>query len=141
MNGMVSARLICMVALLMSMTACEQYTEPTPVERESVTFNGRLEQAGVFVGTFPVKNAGGVRVILNSLVGADTNITAVGGLAVGTWDGSSCSLVVKNESATFSTVVTGTAIVGDYCVQLYDVGKFSEAVNYSMEVQIRGVGL
>lgn len=135
MSGMVSTRLVCMMALLIGMTACVQYTDPTPVERESVTFNGRLEQAGVFVGTFPVKNAGGVRVILNSLVGADTNITAVGGLAVGTWDGSSCSLVVKNESATFSTVVTGTAIVGDYCVQLYDVGKFSEAVNYSMEVQ------
>src|SRR5512134_1568692 len=80
MNGMVSARLICMMALLIGLTACEQYTEPTPIERESVTFNGRLEQAGVFVGPFPVKNAGAVRVVLNSLVGADTNITAVGGL-------------------------------------------------------------
>ncbi|MGH9145198.1 MAG: hypothetical protein ACRD1Q_00705 [Vicinamibacterales bacterium] len=135
MNGMVNARLICMMALLIGMTACEQYTEPTPVERESVTFDGRLERAGVFVGTFPVKNAGAVRVLLNSLVGADTNITAVGGLAVGTWNGSTCSLVVKNENATFSTVVSGSAVVGDYCVQLYDVGKFSEAVNYSMEVQ------
>ena len=135
MNGMVSARLICMMGLLIGMTACEQYTEPTPVVRETVTFYGRLEQAGVFVGPFPVKNAGAVRVILNSLVGADTNVTAVGGLAVGTWDGSSCSLAVKNESATFSTVVSGTAVVGDYCVQLYDVGKFSEAVTYSMEVQ------
>jgi hypothetical protein len=134
MNGMVSARLIWMMALLIGMTACDQYTDPTPIVPESLTFNGRLEQAGVFVGPFPVKNAGGVRVTLNSLVGADTNITAVGGLAVGTWDGSSCTLLVKNESATFSTVVTGTAIVGDYCVQLYDVGKFSEAVNYSMEV-------
>jgi hypothetical protein len=46
-----------------------------------------------------------------------------------------CSLLVKNENATFTTVVTGTAIVGDYCVQVYDVGKFTEAVNYSVEVQ------
>ncbi len=135
MNGMVNTRLICMMALLIVMTGCEQYTDPTPIERESVTFNGRLEPASVFVGPFPVKNAGAVRVILNSLVGADTNVTAVGGLAVGTWDGSTCTLVVRNENATFSTVVTGTAIVGDYCVQLYDVGQFNEAVNYSMEVQ------
>ena len=135
MNGVVNGRLICMMAFLIVMTACDSYTDPTPVQRESVTFDGRLARTGVFVGNFPVKNPGGVRVVLNSLVGADTNITAVGGLAVGTWDGATCALLVKNENASFSTVVSGTAIVGDYCVQLYDVGKFTEDVNYSMEVQ------
>jgi hypothetical protein len=134
MNVALKGRVICMTALLVALTACDQYTDPSPVERQTVNYDGRLEQAGVFVGNFPVQHPGGVRVTLKTLVGADTNITAVGGLAVGTWDGSACSLLVKNENATFSTVIVGTAIEGNYCVQLYDVGKFTEAVNYSMEV-------
>lgn len=134
MNGAVMGRVIFMTTLLIGLTACDQYTDPTPVERQTVTYEGTLNLAGIFVGNFPVKNAGGVRVTLNTLVGVDTNITAVGGLAVGTWDGATCALIVKNENASFSTVVSGTAIVGDYCVQLYDVGKFTEAVRYSMEV-------
>jgi hypothetical protein len=69
------------------------------------------------------------------MTGADTSVTAIGGSAVGTWDGVTCALIVKNENATFSTVVTGTAIVGDYCVQVYDVGQFTEAVNYSVDVE------
>lgn len=134
MNVALKGRVIGMTALLVALTACDQYTDPSPVERQTVNYDGRLEQVGVFVGNFPVQHPGGVRVTLKTLVGADTNITAVGGLAVGTWDGSTCSLVVKNENATFSTVIVGTAIEGNYCVQLYDVGKFTEAVNYSMEV-------
>jgi hypothetical protein len=125
----------CAILLLIGLTGCDQFTDPTPVEPETVTFDGRLEPAGSFVGRFPVKNPGRVTVVVNTLIGVDTNISAVGGVAVGTWDGSACALLVKNENATFSTVISGTAIVGEYCVQLYDVGKFTEPVNYSLEVE------
>jgi hypothetical protein len=134
MKGL-SIRHAMAITLLVALTGCDSYTDPAPVERQTVTFNGRLELGGAFVGPFPVKNAGGVRVLVNSMTGADTSITAVGGVAVGTWDGVTCSLIVKNENATFSTTITGTAIVGDYCVQVYDVGQFTEPVNYSVEVQ------
>ncbi|HEY7450442.1 MAG TPA: hypothetical protein VH702_19960 [Vicinamibacterales bacterium] len=123
------------ITLLIALIGCDSYTDPAPVERETVTFNGRLERGGTFVGPFPVKNSGAVRVLVNTMTGADTSVTAIGGIAVGTWDGVTCSLIVKNENATFSTVVTGTAIVGDYCVQVYDVGQFTEAVNYSVDVE------
>jgi hypothetical protein len=130
-----NTQLACVIGLLIVMAACDQYTDPTPVERETVTFDGRLERAGSFVGSFSVKSPGIVRVIVNTLIGADTSITATGGVAVGTWDGTTCAFLAKNDNATFSTVVSGSAIVGDYCVQVYDVGQFTEAVNYSVEVQ------
>ena len=127
-------RLACLIPLMIVMTACEQYTDPTPVQRESVTFDGRLELSGSFEGNFPVKAPGLLVVTVGRLIGVDSSITAVGGLAVGTWDGTTCTLVAKNENATFATVLSGGAIKGDYCVRLYDVGQFTEAVNYSVEV-------
>jgi hypothetical protein len=133
MNVVWNRRLAWVIPLLI-VAACEQYTEPTPLERETVTFDGRLERSGSFEAQFPVKAQGTVVVTVNSLISVSSSVAATGGLAVGTWDGATCTPVARNENATLATVLAGSAIKGDYCVRLYDVGKFTEAVNYSFEV-------
>ncbi|MGE3191332.1 MAG: hypothetical protein AB7N90_16735, partial [Vicinamibacterales bacterium] len=62
-------------------------------------------------------------------VGPDTG--DVVGYSMGTWSGSTCQLVLKNDNAVQTSVITGTVgSAGELCISVYDVGQLSGPVDY-----------
>lgn len=122
-----------MVALALAAAACDTIpTAPTEVPGTTTeTFTGTLEPGGRVNHPFTVTAAGGVTVQLTNLNPLDTPLI---GLAVGQWDGSACSIVVKNDRAGFGTLIQGNAGPGGFCVSVYDVGNLLGAVSYTVVV-------
>jgi hypothetical protein len=59
------------------------------------------------------------------------------GVAIGTWNGTACTIVAKNDaSKAGSTALTGTAGVGNFCVQVYDSGNVTADMTVTYTVQI-----
>jgi len=124
-----------LIPIVLLMSGCgDRSTLPQPSDTITVTFSGTLAQAESAVNRFTVRKPGIVNVSVLNLAGVESFIQATGGLAVGTWNGTACVHVVRNESATFGTLMRGSAIAGEYCVSLYDLGNFVEPVNYSVQV-------
>jgi hypothetical protein len=54
---------------------------------------------------------------------------------MGTWNGSACQIILANDNAALNVTLTGTAnSVGQFCARVYDVGKLTATVDYSIEV-------
>ena len=61
--------------------------------------------------------------------------TTVLGMALGTWNGISCQVILAADKAALNTTVTGTvSSVGNLCVRLYDVGSLTESTSYEVQV-------
>ena len=61
--------------------------------------------------------------------------TLVVGLSLGTWNGSSCQIVLANDNATQGAVVVGNAsTTTNLCARIYDVGSVVEPVSYQIDV-------
>jgi hypothetical protein len=59
------------------------------------------------------------------------------GFGVGTWDGSSCSLVIGLDNAAPGTVLTGTATTElDLCVRVYDAGNLAPGFTLYYQVTV-----
>ena len=57
------------------------------------------------------------------------------GLSLGTWNGTSCQIVLANDKATQAAVVIGTASsAGSLCVRVYDVGNVADPITYEIQV-------
>ncbi len=58
------------------------------------------------------------------------------GLSMGTWNGATCAIVLANDQAVRTSVVTGTVstLAGNLCVRIYDVGGISEPTDYEVTV-------
>src|SRR5687767_6962688 len=95
-------------------------SEPPPVEINE-SFSGTVTVNGAQTSPFSVTRAGNITARFASLSVSD----AVVGLSLGTWNGQNCALIITNDSATASSVVTGTASVGAFCVRVYDVGRLT----------------
>lgn len=108
-------------------------TTPTPdpvVVTE--TFSGTIGVHGAFTHPFTVGRAGAVTAQLTGLSPDDT-VTI--GLDLGTWNGTSCQLVISNTAAKLSTAVLGTATAaGTLCLRVSDVGLLGAATNYDVKV-------
>jgi hypothetical protein len=96
----------------------------------------------VFSGTL-TPNSGATHTFVSTSVGTLTatlksvqpDNTVVMGFLIGTWNGSSCATVVAKDDATEASVLYGTVTgIGGLCVRVYDVGRFTEAVTYEVEV-------
>jgi len=105
-------------------------TEPSPIA-VTETFSGTLTVNGLQVLTYAVTRAGTTSAQLLEL----SDSTATLGLSLGTWNGTACSIVIANPSATLNTTVTGTAqSVGNFCVLINDVGKLTDAVDFTVAI-------
>jgi ABC-type nitrate/sulfonate/bicarbonate transport system permease component len=94
-------------------------TLPTPVYVTD-TFSGTLSMNGAITFPFGTSTAGTVTATLTSL-GPDSPLLV--GVAVGTWSGSVCSIVLPNDQAAQGAVVTASASsAGSFCVRIYDAG-------------------
>ena len=105
---------------------------PTPPVQVSETFSGTVTVNGAFSHSFTVARAGQVTAQITGLTPDDT-VTI--GLALGTWNGAACQLIITNDAAKLSTVMLGPASgPGTLCVRLSDVGQLTSATAYDVRV-------
>jgi len=132
------ARLLPITALLLVVSACggddggDTPTAPPPTE-VTEAFQGVIALNGAFTHPFTLTGATQITAQLLSL-SPDSTLTV--GLALGTWNGSICQIVLANDQTKQGDVVVGaTNTAGDFCVRIYDAsGTLVQAQAYLIHV-------
>lgn len=98
-------------------------------------FTGSLAVQGVSTNNFTVTAAGQVEITLTSVGPPPVAV----GLALGSPSGLTCVLSFGSGAALTtlpgpSPQITGTALAGTFCVEVYDVGNLTGTTNYSVTV-------
>ena len=58
------------------------------------------------------------------MTAVDPSASQVFGLSLGTWNGSSCQVVIANDAAVLNSIVTGQVTAAtNLCARVYDVGQ------------------
>ena len=114
--------LVLVLGALLAGGACGSTTTPTPTTptptEVTETFNGTLTKNGAVSHSFSVATTGNVTLTATTL-----DPVATIGLALGTWNGVACQVIIANDAATMGTTVTGTATAaGTLCARIYDAG-------------------
>ncbi len=113
---------------------------PTPVipDPTTVVVPGSVTPNGAFTHPFNTNSFGSVQVTLVSLEaegGGDSEEPVVIGLALGTWSGQACQVVLANDRATQGVIITGNVgSVGSLCVRVYDVGTLSGTASFQVQI-------
>lgn len=129
--------LTLMAVLTLASMACDSgentpTTPTTPGPTITETFAGTVTQNGAATFTFNTSVSGIVTATLKS-IGPVT--TAQVGLALGTWNGVSCAVVLTNDRITTGLAVTGQVnAAGSLCVRIYDVGQLTETSTFEIVV-------
>ena len=124
--------------LAMFAVACEGDIASIPTTPDPVTvtetFTGSVNINGAATHAFVTFATGAVVATLTSL---GENPPAAIGLSLGTMSGSTCSLVLTNDKAVVTSIVTGTVTTlgGSLCVRIYDVGSLTAPVPYEIRVE------
>lgn len=133
---MVRFQPLLVAAIALATAACSSdtpttLTTPTPVTVTD-TFSGALGRNGGTSYTFLTASSGS---IVASLVTLAPDSALVVGMSLGTWNGSSCQIVLANDKATQASTVLATASgSGSLCVRIYDVGNIVSPVTYEIQV-------
>lgn len=105
-------------------------TQPQPVAIVE-TFGESLNVNGARTHVFRVDTVGTVTARIATL----SDPSAIVGLSMGTWNGAACQILLANDAAAMNITLTGTAqSVGQFCARVYDVGRLTATVDYSLEV-------
>ena len=107
-------------------------TSPTTPTTTTETFSDNLTPSGA--KTFPFEAlAGTVTATLTSL-GPDSTLSI--GMSLGTWSGTVCQIVLRNDNAVQGSVVTGTvSAAGNLCLSVYDAaGQLVEPIAFVVTV-------
>jgi hypothetical protein len=134
-------RLLILRALIASLAvmvaACSGLIDELPTTPDPVitteTFTGTLTVNGGQTHQFFTSATGAVTATLTSLGEAPPETV---GFSMGTMAGSTCTIVLANDQAVVTSVLTGTVstLQGALCVRMYDVGKLTAPVDYSFTV-------
>lgn len=104
---------------------------PTPPPTTTDTFTGTLNVNGAFSFPFPVVAAGSLTATLTTV--SDATIAVI--FAIGTWNGTSCQIVIANDKALQGAVVPATVTaVGNYCVRISDAGFIVNPITFEISV-------
>ena len=96
------------------------------------TFTGSLNTNGGSTSPFTATTGGTITATLTTVA---PDATVVVGLSLGTWTGSACQVVIANDSAIQGAIISGTVTsAASLCVRVYDVGKVTAPVNYTITV-------
>ena len=107
-------------------------TPTTPTTTTTETFTGTLMKNGAVTHHFSSASRGTVTATLKKV---DPDDTIAIGVSLGTWNGSSCQIILANDQALVGSGVLGTVSgVGNLCLRVYDVGKLTSSANYSVDV-------
>lgn len=95
------------------------------------TFTGAINTNGAATANFTAATLGTVTATLTTV----SDATIAVGISLGTWTGSACQVVIANDNALQGAIITGTVTsAASLCVRIYDVGKVTSAVNYTITV-------
>ncbi len=128
---------VCIGLLAVSVSACSGLIDELPTTPDPVitteTFTGTLTVNGAQTHQFFTSATGAVTATLTSLGEAPPETV---GFGMGTLAGASCNVVLANDQAVVTSVLTGTVstLGGTLCVRMYDVGKLTAPVEYSFTV-------
>ena len=127
--------------LLVSMAAfvagCSGDIENIPTTPDPVivteTFTGDLTVNGAQTHSVFTAATGVVSATITSL---GDNPPSKVGFSMGTLSGATCSVVLHNDQAVVTSVLTGTVttLAGALCVRVYDVGALTAPVSYTFTV-------
>jgi hypothetical protein len=124
-----------LLLVTLSVPACDDdttVTTPTSTTTTTDTFSGTLTVNGGTTWQFSSTGRGTLTATLTS-VGPDS--AAVIGVSVGTWNGTSCQILLANDQATTgSTVIGQVSGVGNLCLRVYDPGTLTAPATYSVNV-------
>lgn len=107
-------------------------TDPPPTTTE--TFSGSIDVNGAMTHTFNVTVAG---TVIATLAEVTPDPAIAVGFALGRWNASSsfCEQIIPNDNAIQGQILTGNASgPGTLCTRLYDTGKVTGALNYTISV-------
>ena len=120
-------------------------TEPTTPEVPEITeplFTGTLTKNGGITQPFVVTQAGKAELTINALaddsgpapIGPDGTIRV--GMALGTWNGTVCQLILTNDNAFVATIITAAVTqAGPLCARIYDAqGKLTSPVTFEIKI-------
>lgn len=129
-------QILTVVVIATAAAACgdPSITTPTPILPSTVTdtYSGTLNQNGAANFSFVTSQSGNVRAILTAL---QPDSTLLVGLSLGTWNGTSCQIVLADDKATQNSSIVGTASnAGSLCVRIYDVGNVIDPATYEIQV-------
>lgn len=105
-------------------------TTPTTITTEH--FSGTLTVNGGVTHQFAATQRGTVTATLISL---SPDASAVIGVALGTWNGTTCQILLANDQTIVGAGAAGTVSgVGNLCLRVYDVGKLTKPEAYAVDV-------
>ena len=105
-------------------------TTPTPTVTE--TFAGSLNVNGAVTFSFSTTAAGIVTASLRTVT-PDSTIQL--SLALGTWNGVNCQVVLTNDRASVGGSITGNVGgAGSLCVRIADVGQVTQPTGFEIVV-------
>lgn len=124
------------LAFALGTAACGSSTPTTSTPTTPVTvtdtFAGTLTANGAASYTFTTAASGAVTATLTTLAPDSTLIV---GIALGTWNGNACQIVLSKDSATQLSFLIGQASqASTFCVRIYDVGNVTDPATYEMQV-------
>ncbi len=129
---------LLIVSLAIGASACSGLIDDLPTTPDPVitteTFNGTLTVNGSQTHPVFTSATGTVTATLTSLGEAAPSKV---GFSMGTLSQLGvCTVVLKNDNATVTSVLTGTVatLQGTLCVSVYDTGALSEPVDYVFTV-------
>jgi hypothetical protein len=104
--------------------------DPIPVTE---TYTGSININGA--ATHPVFT-GATGAVIATITSLGDNAPAKIGFSMGTLAGTTCSVVLYNDSAGVTTSLAGTvaSLNGTLCLRIYDVGALTESVPYTFTV-------
>lgn len=129
---------VLVLPLVMFAGACSGEIDNIPTTPDPVTvtetFSGTVSINGAATHTFFTGATGSVTATLTSL---GENPPALIGFSMGTLSGATCMIVLANDRAVVTSVITGTVttLSGSLCVRIYDVGSLTEPVPYEIKVE------
>ena len=131
-------KLVLLLLAGLMATACDNGdtpTNPSPAPTVTETFTGTLTRNGAQIHSFIATTQGTVTATITAL---DPATSPAIGFSMGTFDGTSCSLVVTNNAATTSAVHSGNVVgITSLCIKLFDPFGSIPAdvpVNYTVTV-------
>lgn len=124
------------LAFALGTAACGSDTTTTPTPTTPVsstdTFSGPLTANGAASFPFTTAASGTITATLTTLA---PNSTLIVGLALGTWNGNACQIILSKDSATQSSFISGQASQSaTYCVRIYDVGNVTDPQTFEVQV-------
>lgn len=141
MRSSFTRRLVLIPAILglaLGGTACDSgdsTTTPTPTTPTTTvteTFAGSININGAATFTFPTSAAGAVTATLRSITPVSTIQLA---LALGTWNGTNCQVVLTNDRAGQGGALTGEVSgAGTLCVRIADIGQITQQTGFEVVV-------